>query len=135
MLAKRRTGSVVRLLGWDEGTAEQYGQWRSSVDSLVGLAPLKAFVRQRVKDVAGRTMLGDTRKLRHVLVFGAHGAGKSTAAERLSDMFQIMGDVRTHGDDEVPEWEDGKWESKERHAYRVDLEDWSEQARASPFLY
>ena len=79
------------------------------------MEPLKEFVRKMVKDATNRRMLGDSAKLRHILVSGELGTGKSTAAEHICEMLKLTGGIKTHSE-EVPEWDDGKWESKAKHA-------------------
>ena len=81
----------------------------------MGMEPLKEFVRKMVKDATNRRMLGDSAKLRHILVSGELGTGKSTAAEHICEMLKLTGGIKTHSE-EVPEWDDGKWESKAKHA-------------------
>ena len=134
------------------------------------MRPLKEFLDQRVKDVTERHAIDDSKALRHVLISGPLGAGKSTAAKFICDMFELTGGpssttpramryseygtTRVCGnpgvagtymwlswyvfcsilagldaqgvcgagcDDEMPEWEEGKWESKKRHAYLIDV--------------
>ena len=60
-------------------------------EQLVGMRPLKEFLDQRVKDVTERHAIDDSKALRHVLISGPLGAGKSTAAKFICDMFELTG--------------------------------------------
>ena len=36
------------------------------------------------------------------------------------DAQTLVGELQSYGDDEVPEWDGGKWECKEQHGYLID---------------
>ena len=128
----------ARQLKWNAAATHKYCTWRAQLDLVVGMQPLKAFAGQRMKDIAGRKIVGDSTALRHILLTGELGTGKTIAAANMCAMFLLTDGIATHSV-EVPGGSGGgcggggcggggggggNFTPKRRHAYVFDYKDW-----------
>ena len=63
----------------------------ATLESLVGLQPLKDYCRAVRRDCLARAALGDPPLVRNVLVSGSLGTGKKLAAEMLTALLRALG--------------------------------------------
>ncbi|EOD08875.1 hypothetical protein EMIHUDRAFT_453008, partial [Emiliania huxleyi CCMP1516] len=66
----------------------------TELEALVGLAPLKALCASLRRDALARSAVGDTADVRCVLISGAVGTGKKTAATLICRLLRALGVVR-----------------------------------------
>mmetsp|Transcript_10272 Transcript_10272/g.33658 ORF Transcript_10272/g.33658 Transcript_10272/m.33658 type:complete len:257 (-) Transcript_10272:1370-2140(-) len=66
----------------------------TELETLVGLAPLKALCASLRRDALARSAVGDTADVRCVLISGAVGTGKKTAATLICRQLRALGVVR-----------------------------------------
>ena len=66
----------------------------TELETLVGLAPLKALCASLRRDALARSAVGDTADVRCVLISGAVGTGKKTAATLICRLLRALGVVR-----------------------------------------
>ena len=71
-----------------------YIRFQSELETMVGMKPLKEFVRQSIADLTGRGLLGEKTKLRHVLICGELGTGKNLASTTVFKLFKLTGVVK-----------------------------------------
>lgn len=83
---------LKRLLGWTHRSLKSFAEFRADLDRTVGLQPVKDFISQRLWDAAGKAVLKEERQLdRHILISGAFGVGKRTAAIFISRLYVLLG--------------------------------------------
>ena len=121
LLHDSQNRSMQQRLSLDEKAATKFLKFQSELNGVVGMKPLKEFVRQRIADAVGRKLLKEEDTVRHLLVVGALGTGKDKAASAVVDLLKITGALRQskHG---VPE--SGKVESQT--AYLIVLAKWTD---------
>jgi nucleoredoxin len=89
------TKDLAAKLALKEHQLRKLAELMVDLDETVGLQPLKAFVKQRIADAVGRRATSSEPILRHVLISGAFGTGKKTAAQllaRLGEVFGVFGE-------------------------------------------
>ena len=91
---QRKTREVERVLKLDKETTVKFVKFQAELDAMVGMKPLKEFVRQRVADLTGRGLLGEKTKLRHILICGELGTGKNLASTTAFELFKLTGVVK-----------------------------------------
>jgi hypothetical protein len=97
--SQRKTRDFERVLKLDKAAMDAYTQYMCTLGAVVGLQPLKEFIRQRVADFSGRRLLKEKAPLRHMLVCGELGTGKDMSADFAFQLFKVVGAIekRTHG--------------------------------------
>ncbi|CAE8651382.1 unnamed protein product, partial [Polarella glacialis] len=112
--ASPETARLAGLLLWTRQEQNFYANLKADLDRTVGLEPVKEFIVQRLRDAAGRHVLKEGKQpRRHVLISGAFGVGKRSAAELLGRLFgllssQINATVRVGSRVRLAAWQDSE---------------------------
>ena len=82
-------------IGWSDASWKpvQLGLLLMRLDALAGLESVKLWVENQLNDATLRAPLGDEIALRHILVKGALGTGKKTAAELIAMLLRLLHEV------------------------------------------
>ena len=83
-------------LGWADGDRDRYAEFRVKLNGIVGLQPVMELIVDTIHDAVGRKgsdELGGSFHYRHILLSGAEGTGKKTAADVIGHLCAVVGAV------------------------------------------
>jgi SpoVK/Ycf46/Vps4 family AAA+-type ATPase len=96
------TRSIKRLaydLQLDDGATEEMGKLLAREEAWVGAHNAKEFVRGYLDDIIGRIRLREDPVIRHILLQGNSGTGKSMAADFIARWMSLVNNrIDAHGD-------------------------------------